>query len=63
MRLRWGGTTATASFAADRGGEYVFRLTVRDDALADSVTLPGMRLSAVHHTDPLDVLHDRGIID
>lgn len=34
-----------------------------EDALTDSVTSPGMRLSADHHTDPLDVLHDGGILD
>jgi hypothetical protein len=34
-----------------------------EDALTDSVTSPGMRLSAIHHTDPLELLHDGGIID
>ena len=58
-----GGSTATASFAADVRGQYVFSLTVRDNALADSVTLPGMRLSAVDDDYMLDVVHDGGIID
>ena len=57
------GTTSAASFTGDVRGETVFKLTVRDDALADSVTLPGMTLSAIHHTDPLDVLHDTDPID
>ena len=49
-----GGTTATASFTADVSGPYVFKLTVRDGVLGDSVTLPEMTLGVLHDTDPID---------
>ena len=49
-----GGTTAAASFTADVSGPYVFKLTVRDGGLGDSVTLPEMTLGVLHDTDPID---------
>ena len=47
-------TSATASFTADVVGPYVFKLTVRDGVVGDSVTLPEITLGAIHHTDPID---------
>ena len=49
-----GGTTATASFTADVSGPYVFKLTVRDGALGDSVTLPAITLGLIDYDDPID---------
>ncbi len=49
-----GGTTATASFTADASGPYVFKLTVRDGALGDSVTLPAITLGLIDYDDPID---------
>jgi hypothetical protein len=47
-------TTATASFTADATGPYGFKLTVRDGALSDSVTLPDITLGAIDYDDPID---------